>query len=425
MKQYVFCKAIHFELKDIFCMKLYFMKMFLCVKKIVLHLVTNLNFFYRIIMKIELPQLFVQNDWYLVISESSSSFWVSCSIEGAPSIYGMINSWMKDGAVELIASNGFEVQLVRKGVLMVKSLDFNITTYFFSPIKEFNNIHKSYVRCMDLSPSGSLAVSCSYGALCVWQTDDGLTRRTLDGHFGDPSHCRFFPSGVVVLSGGDDMLLKIWSTEDGSCPVTLIKHKGACSRDGRAFLWDCSSAKCIATLLESETVLNCCSLISYGSSFQNNERSQFEYGTDGKMLVVGQESGYVQAVDVSSKTKVYSLNCDSPVNDCCFASENKLITGHQDGRINLFDIRHTTSPLYDYKCGKSSVKCLERLSDDSILIGREDGSCSCIQMNDISVTIEMSGPNCDSIYNVSSNSPFVYTACRDKVIRKYKMDIKT
>ena len=38
--------------------------------------------------------------------------------------------------------------------------------------------------------------------------------------------CCFFPSGKVVLSGGADLRLKIWSTEDGSCPVTLKGHTG-------------------------------------------------------------------------------------------------------------------------------------------------------------------------------------------------------
>ena len=37
--------------------------------------------------------------------------------------------------------------------------------------------------------------------------------------------CRFFPSGVVVLSGGADLKLKIWSIQDGSCARTLTGHK--------------------------------------------------------------------------------------------------------------------------------------------------------------------------------------------------------
>lgn len=36
--------------------------------------------------------------------------------------------------------------------------------------------------------------------------------------------CRFFPSGVVVLSGGADTQLKIWSAETGQCAATLTGH---------------------------------------------------------------------------------------------------------------------------------------------------------------------------------------------------------
>ena len=41
---------------------------------------------------------------------------------------------------------------------------------------------------------------------------------------GDVYSCRLFPSGMVVLSGGADRQLKIWSVLDGSCPRTLVGH---------------------------------------------------------------------------------------------------------------------------------------------------------------------------------------------------------
>lgn len=46
------------------------------------------------------------------------------------------------------------------------------------------------------------------------------------GHCADVYTCRFFPSGIVVLSGGADMQLKIWSAETGKCAATLIGHRG-------------------------------------------------------------------------------------------------------------------------------------------------------------------------------------------------------
>lgn len=54
--------------------------------------------------------------------------------------------------------------------------------------------------------------------VCVFQ-------RSLEGHVADVYTCRFFPSGVVILSGCADLQLKIWSAQDGSCPRTLTGHK--------------------------------------------------------------------------------------------------------------------------------------------------------------------------------------------------------
>lgn len=47
----------------------------------------------------------------------------------------------------------------------------------------------------------------------------------------DVNCCRFFPSGLVVLSGGMDAQLKIWSAEDASCVVTFKGHKGGMKDD--------------------------------------------------------------------------------------------------------------------------------------------------------------------------------------------------
>ena len=49
-------------------------------------------------------------------------------------------------------------------------------------------------------------------------------QRRLEGHYGDVYTCRFFPSGIVILSGGADTQLKIWSAETGKCAATLTGH---------------------------------------------------------------------------------------------------------------------------------------------------------------------------------------------------------
>lgn len=52
-------------------------------------------------------------------------------------------------------------------------------------------------------------------------------QRLLEGHFFDVYTCRLFPSGIVVLSGGGDMQLRIWDAATGQCPVVLKGHTGA------------------------------------------------------------------------------------------------------------------------------------------------------------------------------------------------------
>ena len=87
--------------------------------------------------------------------------------------------------------------------------------------------------------------------------------------------CKFFPSGIVVLSGGADLRAKVFSAEDGSCPVTLVGHKSGVSdlaivdrgrnvvtagRDGELRLWDVGQAKCLDTVAKFSTNINACSI---------------------------------------------------------------------------------------------------------------------------------------------------------------------
>ena len=129
--------------------------------------------------------------------------------------------------------------------------------------------------------------------------------------------CRFFPSGVVVLSAGADMQLKIWSAETGKCAANLVGHRAgnklkcqitsychmtniiwdkcwiylssvsnifsligvtdtsiiergrnivSVSKDGTAKLWDVGNKTCLATIEELGGPVNGCSLGPVDSS---------------------------------------------------------------------------------------------------------------------------------------------------------------
>ena len=147
--------------------------------------------------------------------------------------------------------------------------------------------------------------------------------------------CRFFPSGLVVLSGGADLRMKIWSAEDGTSPVTLTGHtrgvtdgcpveKGrnvvSVSRDGQCKLFDCGEAKCLTTFAKFDTIINACALqslssanmakldISNGQNNNSNEAySEREVGTENKLVALACEDGYLRVVALRSRKKVFHI----------------------------------------------------------------------------------------------------------------------
>jgi proteasomal ATPase-associated factor 1 len=107
----------------------------------------------------------------------------------------------------------------------------------------------------------------------------------LSGHRGGTHSCKFFPSGKLVLSGGSDLRLKIWTVAEGALAAEFSGHSGgitavavvgrgrsvlSCSRDGCAKLWNSGSQQCIQTFntdpSESAGVANQCKVFGQGIS---------------------------------------------------------------------------------------------------------------------------------------------------------------
>lgn len=80
---------------------------------------------------------------------------------------------------------------------------------------------------VDCSPLGHIVVAGAAGMLKVIQPDLKTEVVTLSGHTFDVSTCAFFPSGKVILSGGMDMSLRVWSVATGHCAAILLGHSGA------------------------------------------------------------------------------------------------------------------------------------------------------------------------------------------------------
>ncbi|NWI17757.1 PAAF1 factor, partial [Crypturellus soui] len=221
------------------------------------------------------------------------------------------------------------------------------------------------ITCLDISSGGGLGVSTSTdGTMKIWQAANGEIRRLLEGHVYDVNCCRFFPSGLVVLSGGMDAQLKIWSAEDASCAVTFKGHKGgildtaivdrgrnvlSCSRDGTARLWDCGKSTCLGVIADCGAALNGIAVGAADNSLNlgtpENPPSEREVGTEGKILLLAREDKKLQGVGLQSRQPVFLFIGSDAFNCCTFLSSTYVLAGTQDGNIYQLDMRNTNAPI--------------------------------------------------------------------------------
>ncbi|KAG0431946.1 hypothetical protein HPB47_021260, partial [Ixodes persulcatus] len=229
---------------------------------------------------------------------------------------------------------------------------------------------------------------------CSDAGDVGYLLRELEGHVWDIYTCRFFPSGVVVLSGGADMQLKIWSAETGKCPVTMKGHSAAihdtcvvdqgrnvisASKDGTARLWDCGQSACLGTLAEFEhDAINCCALGSSAAidlGCREEPSNDREVGTEGKLLVVGTEAGTLRGVGVHSRQTVFELKAASAINCCCSMGQNRFLYGTQGGDIYMLDARQPREPSLTW--ANSSSPALSLITHkQGFMVGRDQETFS-------------------------------------------------
>ncbi|KAK0064568.1 proteasomal ATPase-associated factor 1 [Biomphalaria pfeifferi] len=396
-------------------------------------------------MSAPVDRLILQSDWEQTLRERHGKAWVAFKSSAPPSEYSEVigHGTSPEGLLYLTSKDKeFSISDITKRSLVVTYSGENatLTRKFVSPTITFTGLHthKKQVTGLDTT-LGGLGVSCdSEGKLKIWQTSDGEIRRELLGHVGDVYTCRFFPSGIVILSAGADTMIKIWSAESGSCAATITGHKAAVldsvivdrgrniitsSRDGTAKLWDVGQQTCLATFEDIGGDVKCCSLevpentIELGTPVSQSDR---EVATEGKMLLLGCENGSLQGFGLASREQIFSLHLESAINTCTFVSDIYSVCGSQDGHIHIVDLRNTSQPLKSWKESRGPV--LSMLSHKGGFF-TSTGDGSCFHINERwETTTELTGSDCDPVYKVCDDGSNIYTSCRDGFIRKYSLN---
>ncbi|XP_023238754.1 proteasomal ATPase-associated factor 1-like [Centruroides sculpturatus] len=386
------------------------------------------------------PYLTIECNWENILRSTGGQVWVTCKRFQEIGKHG--NVWNVDtsseGYPKVQASEGFRVINITKKTLNLMHEEPSCESLFVAPVLVFSDIHKKSIISLDVS-LGGLGVSSSVdNKLFVWDTSNGEIRRVLNGHVWDVYSCRFFPSGIVVLSGGADMQLKIWSVETGDCPVTLRGHKAAItdtaivdrgrnvisvSKDGTASLWDCGKSAHLDYIARFDNAINGCDIssVNVDQGHPDKQPSEREIGTEGKLLVLGCEDGSLHTVGIHSRKLLHSYKFGTAVNCCKFISSSQVICGTQDGYIHLFEIHDLSEPLVTWEESQSPVLCILPYQQ-GFFAGRSDGTCMFYSINSDNM-VQLTGPNIEPIYAIAVDNIFLYTACRDAKIRKYKLPV--
>ncbi|KAL8599165.1 hypothetical protein ACOMHN_007881 [Nucella lapillus] len=390
-------------------------------------------------------RIIVQSDWAESLRENGGTAWVTFKTAEPPSVHSELkhHGMSQKRLPYLVAEDGFTATFLTRKTMSVNYVGgaTTVSRKFVAPNITFSTIHKAKkgVHCVDVTSEG-LGVSCdNAGNLLVWQTDNGEVRRELKGHSGDVYRCRFFPSGVMVLSAGADMQAKIWSVETGKEAASLRGHRAAildcavvergrnlvtCSRDGTARLWDVSQQAELFAWTELGGDLNCCALAATDNSVQlglpDQTPSEKEIQTEGKMLLLGSENGSLLGFGLHSRKPVFDVTCGSAVNCCQFVSDTQVACGTQNGEIFVIDARNPSQPLRHWKESRSAVLSLLP-HKQGLLIATGDGSLFYVN-EEYEPMVEMTGSDCDPVYSIASDGTHLYGSCRDGTISNYSLN---
>ncbi|CAG7835716.1 unnamed protein product [Allacma fusca] len=406
--------------------------------------------------ELSVPFFGIQCNWDEVLKRNKGKVWASVRRQGeSVSSHATLISGDSENSINNVSSTeSFLVPKVSNSRhITLQDPMSHYECSFIAPVAVYDSIHKKSVISLDVTEGGLGVSVCGSNQLKVWETDTGTVRRTLEGHVADIYTCRFFPSGVVILSAGADLCIKIWSAENGQNPVTLKGHRGpildtcvvdrgrnilSVSKDGTARLWDCGMSTTLATLAECNSAINSCCLIAPSSvdlGLHSTPMSDREIGTSGKLLLLAREDGKVQGVGLGSRESIFLAPVPSPANSIISTGANSFAVGCQGGQIATFDLRKIVPPKHINSVTPTPILSLmshprspasKPSSDESerfFWAAKSDGSVVLVNPSgNARKIVQLTGSDHDPIYSVKHDGTYVFTACRDGCIRKYAIN---
>ncbi|KAK6061767.1 WD domain, G-beta repeat protein [Cooperia oncophora] len=363
----------------------------------------------------------VQPDWDLALKEMPNpKFFVGLRKHRQSSVFANVE---KSGDDFVCADSGIQITVHQPcNSLRLQSSD--VSTNFLSPVSELRNLHSTSIQSVDVSCSGNLIVSTdASGSLIVSNAMNGTLLRDLKGHIMDVYKCRFFPSGLVVLSAGMDMTVKVWSVETGLCPRTFKGHVMAvtdiaiigvgrevlsCSHDGTVVKWLCADGSQVEQWKPEAGPCNAIAI--------NKDSELFAVCCEAKKCVVYSVEG----------PTIATITTDNVPTAVCIEQECDHIVyiGDEEGMVSVYD---TKAKSFIYRLQTSRGRVMKIMTrDEGLFIAYRDGSMCCYPRNssltNVSCPIyEFTGSDCDPVYDFCFHQKHLFTASRDRILLSFQI----
>jgi WD40 repeat protein len=239
--------------------------------------------------------------------------------------------------------------------------------------KHINTFEKDeyYIGSVSVSPDNREIVS-GCRKMKLWDRATGQCVQIFEGHKADSRsigttniRACFSPDGKMIISGGEDYMIKLWDTNTRTCIKTLNGHTEyiisvsvnkdgtlvlSGSRDGKMKLWDVRSGECIRT-------------------FEDWKLSAACFCPCGKMVISAGRTG-ITVWDIHTGEKIKSFNSHGDVSSVNINADGTIIiSGNRDETAKIWDITtgrcirtfglhkasHTNSPVCFSPDGKKAL----------------------------------------------------------------------
>ncbi|KAF7488947.1 F-box/WD repeat-containing protein 7 [Sarcoptes scabiei] len=278
--------------------------------------------------------------------------------------------------------------------------------------------HEDHViTCLQFNPISNIIVSGSDdNTLKVWSSANGRCHLTLNGHTGGVWSSQLSNDNIII-SGSTDRTLRVWNAITGHCLHTLYghtstvrcmalhgKHVVSGSRDNTLRVWNIDSGECVHVLVGHVAAVRCV---------------QF----NGRLCVSGAYDYLVKVWDVASETclhtleghnnRVYSLQFDG----------KHIVSGSLDTSIRVWCAE--TGRLKHTLIGHQSLTSGMQLRNNILVSGNAD---STVRVWDISTgqclqTLSGTNKHQSAVTCLQFNSKFVITSSDDGTVKLW--DLKT